>query len=276
MGRYDLIALDMDGTLLTSGQVISEASRAAIDKAVSKGKTVVISTGRSPSELRDYEKEFENIRYYICENGALLYDSKEERILDAQLIPAEIVEELMRIAKERDVMIYVASNGQHMCTYSDVLRMEHFQLGQYKDLILRTGMLHDDMIASYWEKPFPVEKLNLFSVSAEKREELKEELKRLPLTVVYAEETSLEISPLHMSKAAGLRKLCEYLQIPLDKTIAVGDSDNDAEMLRMAGLSAAMGNARPYIQELCDVVVADNDHDGCAEAIEKYLLGQDA
>lgn len=274
MGRYDLIALDMDGTLLTSGQVISQASRTAIDKAVSRGKTVVISTGRSPSELRDYKKEFENIRYYICENGAVIYDSKEERILDAQPIPAEMVEELMKIAEERDVMIYVSSNGQHMCTRSDALRMEDFQLGKFKDMILRTAFLHDDMIASYRKKPFPVEKLNLFSVSAEKREELKEELKRLPLTVVYAEETSLEISPLHMSKAAGLRKLCEYLQIPLDKTIAVGDSDNDAEMLRMAGLSAAMGNARPYIKELCDVVVADNNHDGCAEAIEKYLLGQ--
>lgn len=272
MGKYDLIALDMDGTLLTSEQIISASVREAIDKAVEQGKIVVISTGRSPSELLDYKEEFKNIRYYICENGALLYDSMEERIIDAQAIPEELAEELMKIAENWDVMIYVASNGRHMCTYSDVLRMEYFQIGQYKELMLRTAVLHDDMIASYRREHFPIEKLNFFSVSAERREALREELKKFPLTAVYAEETSLEISPLHMSKAVGLLKLCDHLSIPLDRAIAVGDSDNDAEMLKKAGLSVAMGNARPYIKELCDVVVADNDHDGCAEAIEKYLL----
>lgn len=273
MDKYDLIALDMDGTLLTSEQIISKPTKTAIDKAVLSGKTVVICTGRSPSELMDYETEFENIRYYICENGALLYDSKEKRIIESEAIPAEIAEKLMKIAETWDVMIYIASNGQHMCTYSDVLRMEYFQIGQYKELMLRTAVLHDDMIASYRKEPFPIEKLNFFSVSSDRRDQLMNTLNELPVTAVYAEETSIELSPLHMSKAVGLRKMCDYLSIPISRTIAVGDSDNDAEILKKAGLSVAMGNARPYIKALCDVVVADNDHDGCAEAIEKYLLG---
>ena len=273
MDKYDLIALDMDGTLLNSEQIISEPVRAAIDKAALKGKTVVICTGRSPSELQDYEAEFKHIRYYICENGALIYDSREKRIIDAQTIPAELVEELMEIAETRDVMIYVASNGQHMCTYGDALRMEYFRLGKYKELMLRTAVLHEDMIASYRREPFPVEKLNFFSVSPESRDKLMDTLGKFPLTAVYSEETSIELSPLHMSKAVGLEKLCGYLSIPVSRTIAVGDSDNDAEMLKRAGLSVAMGNARPHIKELCDVVAADNDHDGCAEAIETYLLG---
>ena len=52
----------------------------------------------------------------------------------------------------------------------------------------------------------------------------------------------------------------------------MGDADNDAQVLQIAGLSVAMGNALPHIKELCDVVVADNDHDGCAEAVDRYLL----
>lgn len=272
MGKYDLIALDMDGTLLTSKQTISEPVKAAIDKAVLNGKTVVIATGRTPSELLDYKDEFENVRYYVCENGALLYDSEMERVIESQSIPREIADELIKIAETWDVMIYIASNGKAMCTYSDLSRMEYFHIEQYKDVIQRTGLLHDNMIESYWEKPFPIEKINFFSVSAEKREVLKKALAEYPLTAVYAEETSLEVSPLHMSKAVGFEKLCEHLSIPVSRTIAVGDSDNDAELLKKAGFSVAMGNARPYIKELCDAVVADNNHNGCAEAIEKYLL----
>ncbi len=272
MDKYDLIALDMDGTLLTSEQIISEYTKSAIDRAVLSGKMVVLATGRAPSELLDYEEELKNIRYYICENGALLYDSWEKRTVYSQSIPEDMTDELMRIAEARDVMLYVVSNGRHMCTYKDALRMEYFQVGQYQDLALRTAVLHDDVIASYHREAFPIEKLNFFSVSKESREELKKILEKLSLTVVYAEETSLEVSPPHMSKAVGLQEVCNHLSIPVSRTIAVGDSDNDAEMLKMAGLSAAMGNARPYIKELCDVVVADNNHDGCAEAIERYLM----
>ena len=71
----------------------------------------------------------------------------------------------------------------------------------------------------------------------------------------------------------GLEKLCEYLDLPLKQTIAVGDADNDTMALKTAGLAVAMGNATGPIRELADVIVADCDHDGCAEAIDKYLLG---
>ena len=60
----------------------------------------------------------------------------------------------------------------------------------------------------------------------------------------------------------------------MERTIAVGDSDNDIEILKTAGLSVAMGNARPHIKEISDVIVADNNHGGCAKAIYKYLLNE--
>ena len=65
---------------------------------------------------------------------------------------------------------------------------------------------------------------------------------------------------------------CEIVKIPLEHTIAVGDSDNDVKMMKVAGLPVAMGNARECVREVCKVNVADNDHGGCAEAIYRYLL----
>ncbi|WP_243114326.1 MULTISPECIES: HAD hydrolase family protein [Blautia] len=76
-----------------------------------------------------------------------------------------------------------------------------------------------------------------------------------------------------MHKGIGLSRLCEYLHIPLSQTIVVGDADNDAAALQAAGLPVAMANAKDRIKALADVItMQDNDHDGCAEVIQKYLL----
>lgn len=273
MSQYELIAFDMDGTLLNSSQKITANTRQAIDRAVTAGKTVILATGRCPSELMDYREELQNIRYYICSSGAAVFDSLTESVLFSETIPENTVRKIMRTAEPADAMLYIASGGRHMCTHREVLRMEHYQLGQYKDLMMRTALLHEDMISAYRQHPFPVEKLNIFCASPQIRKSLHDALKTLPVTMAYAEETSLEISPLHVSKALGLKRICRHLSIPLEKTIAVGDSDNDSEILKAAGFSAAMGNAAPHIKKLCQAIVADNDHEGCAEAIDDYLLG---
>ena len=92
--------------------------------------------------------------------------------------------------------------------------------------------------------------------------------------LALAESTSLECSAKGIDKGVGLKKLCEHLGLPLEQTIAVGDADNDTMALKTAGLSIAMGNATEPIKALADVIVADCDHNGCAEAIDKYLLAK--
>ena len=273
MDKYDLIAFDMDGTLLTSRNTVSESSKEAIAKAIDSGKKVVICTGRAIRAVEMYkEHDLPDVRYYVCENGALIYDSSEKVVLSSTVISEKIVSEIIELIAERDCMGIVVSDGRNQSSRKDVERMEHFQAERYKELQFQTGILYDDICEGYRKEKFPVEKLNIYCASVEVRDELFERMKQLPVTVVYAEETGLEVSPLHMNKGVGLRKICEILQVPLDKAIAVGDSDNDVEMMKIAGLPIAMGNARKCVRDICNVCVADNDHGGCAEAIRNYLL----
>ena len=274
MNRYDLIAFDMDGTLLDSNHQITQDSLDAIDAAVNAGKTVILSTGRSLSELKDYRQMLKHVRYFICESGALLVDTNTDQIIHSEQIEPSAVRKIIDTASLEKAMIYIASNGQNLATRSYVMRMADFCIGQYQDIFLQTGTLLDDVVASYNKKHFPVEKLNLFSATPELREYFVQALSHLPLEMARAEDTSLELSPKNVSKGSGLLKLCQYLSIPVEHTIAVGDSDNDMEILKTAGLSVAMGNARPHIKELSDVIVADNDHGGCAEALYEYLLNE--
>ncbi len=273
MKEYKLIAFDMDGTLLNSQGVISEPVQEAVEKAIDGGKTVIICTGRSYRELMDYDdRELKRVRYYVCENGALVYDSFVEKAVSAVHIPENLVRHILDLAEQKDAMVYLASGGQNMVNRKDAERMEYFHAERYKDIELRSAILHEDIIRSYREHPVPVEKMNLYSATIELRDQFYELLKDLPLSVIFAEESGLEIMPPGISKAAGFLALCEYLNISHEETIAVGDSDNDVELLKAAGLGVAMGNARSCVKEISDVETADNDHDGCARVIEQYLL----
>ena len=92
------------------------------------------------------------------------------------------------------------------------------------------------------------------------------------MEAAFSQANSLEISPKSVSKGIALEDLCGLLGIPIERCIAVGDSGNDLEMLRAAGLGIAMGNASPDAVDASDVTVADNNHGGCAEAVYDYLL----
>lgn len=152
------------------------------------------------------------------------------------------------------------------------MRMADFCIGQYQDIFLQTGTLLDDVVASYNKKTFSGRKAEpLLCYTGTARilcagtlaPAIRNGPRRGHLSGTFSKECIQRLRPL---------KTLSVSTIPVEHTIAVGDSDNDMEILKTAGLSVAMGNARPHIKELSDVDVADNDHGGCAEAIYEYLL----
>ena len=273
MYRYDLIAFDMDGTLLTSRQTISPIVMDAINRAIDAGKHVVICTGRGPNELADYiDKEFRRIRYYVTENGGYVYDRQSHQPIAVTPLLPEYVNAVIDAAHGEDAMLVFQGEGQSKGTRRDVYRMDYYHAGRYMDIEKRTAVLFDDMLESHKKSPLQVEKLNVYAATEVIRDRIYDRLRELPVTIVLAEETGFEVTPLGMSKAVGLTQLCDALNIPMERVIAVGDSDNAREMVKAAGLAVAMGNARQCILEISDIVVADNDHDGCAQVINDYLL----
>ena len=112
MSNYELIALDMDGTLLNSQKKISKPTIAAIKKATSLNKYVVLSTGRGLAELKDYENEICDIQYGVLESGALVYDLKNRKIIHQEYIPFNIVDKIMAVASQSDIMVHLFNNGR--------------------------------------------------------------------------------------------------------------------------------------------------------------------
>ena len=270
---YQLIAFDMDGTLLDSNKQISRKNCQAISAAIRCGKKVILNTGRCLAELEEYLALLPGIRYLNCASGALVYDLQEQHILSSQLLDAETVKKLLHVAALEDAMPHIL-HDKSIVQKNHCNQMAKYGMGIYQKMFERVTEQWTDIIKGYREFPFPAAKVNIYHTSPESRIRTEKRILEMGLDVALteAESTSLEISSAGVSKGTGLEKLCAILALPLNQTIVVGDADNDLDALKKAGLAVAMGNANQAVREIADTVVADCDHDGCAEAIEKYFL----
>lgn len=91
-------------------------------------------------------------------------------------------------------------------------------------------------------------------------------------SVTYADPLNIEISALGVSKASGIKKVCECLQIDLKAVMAIGDGHNDLEMLQTVGLGVAMGNAADQVKAVADATTTSNEEDGVAQAIQRFIF----
>jgi Cof subfamily protein (haloacid dehalogenase superfamily) len=269
---YKLIAFDMDGTLLTSQQIIAKESLQAIKDAKLAGKDIVLATGHSVSELKEYGEDLVNIQYGILESGALIYDFKNKEVLSPKTINKNIVEHIINILHEKNIMVVAVIEGQDYIQRSHFEELERYGMEMYHNLFRNTAKFVDDIDSLLKEKNSHFEKINIYHFDKNQQEDSYRELILEDADVVKAEKTGIEITALGVKKGNGLKTLCKDLQIPLTEAIAVGDADNDESMIQEAGLGIAMGNANDNIKELASVTVNDNDNGGCAQAIYDYLL----
>ena len=271
--RYQLIALDIDGTLLNSEKEITPDTEAMVHRAFRAGKQVVLSTGRSFAELEEILQHFPEMRYGICESGALVFDRELEQPIAGHPIPLDIVCQAAEIARQRDVLIHIFQKGRPVICRHQIEQLDAYQIPYFRSMFQRYSLQVTDALDYCLALPAPsIEKINLYHHSTQERTVTQSLLSHLPLELVDSEKTSLELSATQVDKGRGLRELCAHLNIPVETTIAVGDSFNDAAILRAAGLAVGMGNAAEPVRRLCDVIVRDCDHDGVAEAIRTHLL----
>ena len=268
---YRLLALDMDGTLLNSRKEISPVTMKAINELVAKGIAVSLCTGRGIAELADNAAELKGIPYGILNSGGCVYDFIREKALDRTLLDDGCLMECLEAAEAVRAMPYLLTQNASVAQSEDMRDVSVFQMGIYQPLYDRVATAVPDIKEYVRSHPDQSLKLCIYHRDPASREMTRARLAPLGLVLADCETTSLEITPQGVSKASGLKRLCEHLGISVEETIAVGDSDNDLDVLQAAGLAVAMGNANENVKNVCDDIVADNDHDGIVEVIERYF-----
>ena len=270
--NYELIAIDIDGTLLDENKQLSPENRHAVNLALSRGKHVAICSGRCMAELQDFVTFFPQMRFFITENGARLYDRKENAFLYSEFLGPDNVEYIREVVKGRDIMPQIMMGLENVLPAKHRDNLDHFYMGQYKSHYDRSSKYVEDPFEYCKENDWKTCKISLYHTDEAEREKTIAALSHLPLSMVYSEITSAEITSFGIDKGRGLSFLCHNLGIPAEKSIAIGDYYNDIGMLQVAGLPIAMENAVKDVKEISRTTVADCNHSGVAEAIRKFIL----
>ncbi len=269
-----LLALDMDGTLLNSEKKIDPQSVEMLKAVRNAGITIALSTGRGLTELKDYMEEIRAcVDCGVITSGAVVYDFRTDQVIWARRIGRETARKVYELGWQEDTMSVLMSIYETITDRAEVEHMEDFGMGAYKGMYRRYTKMVDeyrDYVLAHAEEAI---KINFYHKDRESRDRTFHRMEELPVARTYQEETSLEVIPCGLSKAAGLEELCRYLGISMEETMVVGDSENDMEVLEVAGVAVAMGNALKEVKDICDICVADNDHGGIAEVCQ-YLLDQ--
>lgn len=272
---YRLILIDMDGTLLNNDLKISDENIQSIHEATLQRKGVIIATGRSLSEMNPYMNDLKDVRYYILENGAVIFDNVKKEMIDQHYFQTDDVEKLIALSFKQDLMPHYFTGGYSYSFAEKMTHMDKYHMGKFQDFYLknvRKIIDFDEFKRKYSHK---IEKIIFYHQNINEMKLCHQFLKNIDIAKVDVG-MSIELSPKGISKASGLMKLCQILKISMNEIIAVGDSDNDLDILNQVGLAIAVGNANENVKKICDQVVLDNDHHGVSQAIHTYLLESDS
>lgn len=259
--RVDVLALDLDGTLLREGDDISPGNRRAVRAALDAGVRVVLVTGRGADVPARLVRELELNVPAICAHGALTRDFACGRTLGH--IPVPLAQALP------------------MLRYADEHRLDVAAYCEDRFVRLEGSTVHmDDMRKPHWIEVRSLSQAVRFAptfvrfMGQRTVERMHDAFAHLPLHFkheVWGDFQECAVTSPQATKENALARLCADLNIPAGRVMAIGDSRNDVPMLRWAGIGVAMGNAPPEVREAVGRVTADCADDGVARAIERYL-----
>ncbi|WP_251860433.1 Cof-type HAD-IIB family hydrolase [Clostridium sp. Marseille-Q2269] len=273
--KYKLIALDMDGTLLNDKKKITEKTLFYIKKAKEAGVKVVISSGRVPAGLKFYEEAISKNEPMICANGALILNDKKEPIYNEGIHKDTFLNVIDILRKYKDTYYHFYHDNIMCAEKFDYSTKKFYEFNKTIDRkyrmeirIIKDSKEYIKNICSEINKIVVVDNdLNYLNMIQKEIED------NLNLSVTKSDISNIEICDFGISKGIALEKLSNYYNIPIEKCIAVGNDENDISMIKKAGIGVLMKNAREELKKYANYITyRDNNNDGIAEVIEKFIL----
>lgn len=264
---YRLIVSDMDDTLLNERGLLSEATVRAVEAARAAGAELVLASGRMPCAMRAFSKQLGVTLPMIAYNGAELIDPNTGAAHYRLYVSAELSLELIRYCEELGLHVQ-AYDGDDFLTPVDNELAREYRDSVYGVAHMRvTGRPLSECVD--WAQP----KLLAISDPSRTPELLALIRARFEGRLVCAVSRPHYIectSPL-AGKERALRELCRELNVQPEEVVAFGDGQNDAGMIRFAGLGCAVANAREEVRAQADLIAPSNREDGVAQVIMRLL-----
>lgn len=265
--QIKMIATDIDGTLLNSHHQLSSRTEQALKRAKAEGIHVILATGRARTNRAiDLLDILQLPTPGIFLQGGAIYEA-DGRLRHDHPLDHDLAREIIEFCEAQGWSV-VAYCGEEFFTQ---------ERNYLVDLLVRYGEATPQAVGSL---------MNIWEGTVFNKLVVFEEDHKIPavraaiaehfgpdcgFNMVVTLPTSLEMIPAHISKGSALRELMTEFNIAPEEVIAFGDAENDVEMLKVAGIGVAMGNAMQVALEIADRVAPTNDEDGVAQVLEDVL-----
>ncbi len=288
---YKMIAVDLDGTMLNSYGEVTENTKRVVKQTIQKGTDIIIASGRSIDSIKSIAEEIGSSKYMIAGNGAVVYDIKTNQILYEKYIPKSKAIDIIKSCEQNSIYYNVYTNQSIIADslrynvlyyYKENLKKEDAKktritlvdnvpkyIEEMKDekimkifICDRTKSVFNSIVKKFSE----ISDLDVLDVSHMSRKVIKHGTVDIPIEYYYT-----EISMKNVDKWYAIEFLMDKLGIQKEEVMTIGDNMNDKKMIQEAGLGITMKGSSPSVTEVADFVTEDNNHEGVAKAIEKFV-----
>lgn len=287
---YKLIAIDLDGTLLNSYGEISNKNKEAIQYALNKGVKVVLASGRDPKTMERISLELGIQDFLIAGNGASVYDIKLKKNVYENFIEINKALEIVKICKENSIFfsiytvtgiitedlqynIKVFNNENNFRpnkkrTNIEIVKDIYSYVEENRPNILKIIICDENRIIfnNIIEKMKKVRGVEVLDIEHMSKKVIRIGTEEYPIEYFYTEVTNK-----NANKWEAIEYLLEEMRITKEEVICIGDNMNDLKMVQNAGMGIAMKNSALEKQNIADYLTEDNNSDGVANAIYKYV-----
>lgn len=274
--KYKMIAMDMDGTLLTTDKRVSEKSREVLKKASDAGIKLVVCTGRIFTSAWFYADLIGTEAPIIASNGAYIREKDRDEVIYTKTLPKEDIYKAARIVKDYGFYPFLFSSNtifaEKVIYTAQMYDKQNESLPENRKVKI---VLTDNIEKTIEEnheiilKIVVVSEMNEVERLRELRNKISEEL---DASIAASAENNFEVMSRGISKGNAVKILGDCYGISRDEIICIGDNENDISMIQYAGCGVAMGNAADSLKSVADYITDTNDNDGVAKAIEKLLF----
>ncbi|MCH3972122.1 MAG: Cof-type HAD-IIB family hydrolase [Oscillospiraceae bacterium] len=270
-----LLAIDMDGTALNSMNTLSPGNQAALERAVQAGIYVVPASGRQYTGLPPELEKVKGIRYYLCSNGAVVYDRAQKKVLHQDLMSCSLALRILaQLQQYKSASADVYIDGKAYTSTEKYQNPSQFGVDPYHvKNFLRSRTPKDSLSAFVRGGHLRPEKVFSLFLDLQECRQCWDVFSAWPeLAVTKTIESTIELTNRTATKGGGLKALASLLNLSPAEVMAIGDGHNDLPMLDWAGTSVAMGNASDQVKQHASFVTDSCDSDGLAKAITRFLF----
>ena len=277
MTKIKMLAFDLDDTALDGQGKLAPETREAFIAAAEAGIEPIIASGRSFYSLPEDLLDIPGVNYAICSNGANLFNVKTKECMEAFFLEPESVEQIVALADDYLDTVYLDAFTRGI-PHSDRRLLDTLlandKISEHRKKYLRKTRRAEDDIRSFIREhktELDCMNYNVFDTSIfdELTGRLKKEVENIYFTSSIPE--LIEISFRESGKGPGLRRMCDYLNIPLENVAAFGNADNDAEMIRLAGVGYAVANSSQVALDAADIIIGPCWENSVASAIQDIV-----